>query len=91
MWQSENKNINKLESLVNSCAIVGIPIIEIPLVDQSSLKNCIDLKGFVDRISPIVELASKTGVKISLETDLDPQAFKSLLEMFLPILIYQII
>ena len=83
-----NENVNKLERLINSCSIAGIPIIEIPLVDHSSLKGCKDLQGFVDRISPLIELASKIGIKISLETDLDPQSFKSLLGMFLPQKVY---
>ena len=82
------ENINKLENLINACTIVDIPIVEIPLVDQSSLKNCKDLQGFVSRISPIVEIASKKGIKVSLETDLDPFNFKTLLEMFLPHKVY---
>ena len=82
------ENLGILKTLLMNSEYVGIPIIELPFVDNSSLKDCSDIKGFVKRLSSIVEIASDLGIKISLETDLEPRSFKSLLRMFLPLKVY---
>ena len=68
------------EKLIQNCSELGISDIVIPCVDQSSLRNSSDIDGFTNQILKVIPLAEKFGVNLALETDLDPYAFKNLLE-----------
>ena len=61
---------------------LGIPIIEIPFVDSSSLKAQDNVEQMVENLQEIVDSATSQNVKITLETDLPPPDFKNLLEKF---------
>ena len=68
------------KKLIQNCSEHGISDIVIPCVDQSSLRNSSDIDGFTNQILKVIPLAEKFGVNLALETDLDPHAFKNLLE-----------
>jgi len=80
--ESENeisKNLKTFENLVTNCAKLGISIIEIPLVDSSSLKTNngkIQFKNNLEKIFPLIE---HLDIDIVLETDLPPNDFRDFL------------
>lgn len=74
----ENKRyLNQI--LINAKKIGAIGV-EIPFVDSSSIKNGVDYSELISRLQKGFELAEEIGIGISLETDLDANAFKELLE-----------
>jgi L-ribulose-5-phosphate 3-epimerase UlaE len=77
---SQNVIINLLKNL----ALLEIKDLVIPCVDQSSLRGDQDkLDKFIKNINPIIEVATKYEINLSLETDLSPMLFYQLLN-FLP-------
>jgi len=84
---NENKtqiqnNLAVLEKLIENCVDLDIPIIEIPLVDSSSLKTSNDKDDLIKNLEKILEKLENTEIVIALETDLEPNSFKSLLQKF---------
>lgn len=71
-----------LEKLILQCHKLKIPIIEIPLVDFSSLKTDEDKTQLCNNLSTLLPLANSLNVYIALETDLSPNNFKKLLKNF---------
>ena len=67
-------------NLLRNCSQLGILDIVIPCVDQSSLRNSSDIDVFICQIRKVLPIAEKLGVNLALETDLDPNAFKNLLD-----------
>ncbi len=61
---------------------LGLTDIVIPCVDQSSMKDAAAQARFVTALTPLLEEAEKTGINLSLETDLAPQPFAELLARF---------
>ena len=58
---------------------IGAKCVEIPFVDNSSVRNK-DFKYLVDFFNSFQEILQKTNMYINLETDLEPIQFKQLLE-----------
>ena len=77
-----DKSIEVLKRLMNNCKRIGVRDIVIPCVDQSSLKDEAAKQRFVNRLQPMQELAEKLSINLSLETDLGPDEFGSLLNKF---------
>ncbi len=78
------KNLDVLRKLIKNCRKVGIYILEIPLVDSSSIftqEHEIDL---VRNLSSILPFAKDNDVAIVLETDMQSQRFRDFLESFEP-------
>lgn len=69
-----------LRSLLRRCAEAGIPLVELPFVDSSSLKDAADRARMVERVSRALEAERGCGVRLGLETDLPPAEFRSLLD-----------
>ena len=76
------KNLHILKKLIKNCHHLGIKILEIPLVDASSLKSKLDEEQFIKNIQKALPDAEKNDVLITLESDLQPTRFKKLLERF---------
>lgn len=76
------KNLETFMQLAKNCKKIGIKIIEIPLVDSSSLKSDIDKKQLVDNLETVIPEIENLGITITLETDLPPDKFLNLLNMF---------
>ncbi len=77
-----DKSIEVLNRLMNNCNKIGIKDIVIPCVDQSSLCNAPEKQLFLNRLLPMQELAERLSINLSLETDLGPDEFGSLLSKF---------
>ena len=72
------ENVEILQKLLKRAKQIGAENIEIPLVDNSSIKIAEEKELLVQSIQECLPLATEVGVTISLETDL-PQ--KELLEL----------
>ena len=73
-WLSETR------LFVKNAKEVGAIGVEIPFVDNSSIKSETEKQEFIDVMQGAFNLAKDLDMKISLETDLPPIAFKELLE-----------
>jgi len=71
-----------LINLLNNVSKLRVSDVVIPCVDKSSLHNLNDINKFVQNLMPVIDLAEKFCINLSLETDLDPQAFFDLLRRF---------
>jgi len=76
------KNLDVLKQLAINCKNIGVKIIEIPLVDSSSLKSEKDKQNLVSNLKKILPEINDLGIIITLETDLPPKEFLDLLNMF---------
>ena len=74
------KNIVILKKLIIQARKMNISMIEIPLVDSSSLKNDEDKLQVIESLKKIISLAEDNEIIINLETDLNPLDFKELLK-----------
>jgi sugar phosphate isomerase/epimerase len=71
-----------LNRLITNGKKIGITDIVIPCVDHSSLKTEDDVRRFADALDPVIGHAELNDINLSLETDLNPEAFGRLLEKF---------
>ncbi len=78
------QNLTILKKLIQKCSKLDITILEIPFVDSSSLKTQNDKDQIITNLQQMVDFADSQNVKITLETDLPPNDFKSLLKKFGP-------
>jgi hexulose-6-phosphate isomerase len=76
--KSQNKGY--LLEILKNAKEVGAIGVEIPFVDNSSIKNDKEKQEFIDAMQDAFKLAKALDLNISLETDLSPIAFKELLE-----------
>ena len=84
---SEDQNISihsqqVLIRLLNSAADLNIQDVVIPCVDQSSLDTLAATDRFIKQLTPVLEVAEKLNINLSLETDLAPLPFVELLNRF---------
>lgn len=75
-----NENVEILKKLIVNAHKLGIKIIEIPLVDTSSLKSKEEIKILENRIKEIIPILEKNQIILGLETDLKPRDFAKLLK-----------
>ncbi len=80
-------NFSVLKNLILQCSKIGIKIIEIPLVDSSSIKNIDDKNKFIQNLTQFLSQIN-SNIIINLETDLPPLEFKILLEQFKDFQVY---
>jgi len=73
---------NKLCWLIGQAGELGARYIDLPFVDASKINSRDDFEQVVEFVSPALEFAQKSGVKICLETDLDPKMIVDLLKLF---------
>ena len=66
--------------LLDNAQKLGVTDIVLPCVDQSSLDGQVVIDRFVKNFYPAVEVAEKSKINLSLETDLAPQPFGELLD-----------
>lgn len=74
------QNKEYLLEIIKNAKEVGAVGVEIPFVDNSSIKNDKEKQEFIDAMQDAFKLAKDLDIKISLETDLSPIAFRELLE-----------
>jgi hexulose-6-phosphate isomerase len=77
---TKSQNKEYLDAILNNAKEVGAIGVEIPFVDNSSIKNEKEKQEFIDVMEDAFKLAKDLDLKISLETDLPPIDFQELLE-----------
>jgi L-ribulose-5-phosphate 3-epimerase len=70
-----------ITNLLSNLASLEVKDLVIPCVDQSSLVDENDFKRFIINIQPVIELACKYDINLSLETDLHPIVFGQFLDL----------
>jgi hexulose-6-phosphate isomerase len=78
--ESKSQNSKYLFEILQNAKEIGAIGVEIPFVDNSSIKNENEKQEFIDVMQDSFKQAKDLGLKISLETDLAPKEFKELLE-----------
>jgi len=78
--ETKSQNKEYLLEILKNAKEVGAIGVEIPFVDNSSIKSETEKQEFIDTMQDAFKLAKDLDIKISLETDLSPIAFKELLE-----------
>jgi len=78
--ETKSQNKDYLLEILKNAKEVGAIGVEIPFVDNSSIKNDKEKQEFIDTMQDAFKLAKDLDLKISLETDLSPFAFRELLE-----------
>jgi len=68
-----SSNCQMLKRLIRYASEIEANLIEIPFVDNSSIKNNKEEALFVNTTAKILPVAEKYKIKIGLETDLQPQ------------------
>ena len=68
-----------LRELIVNSRTIGVTDIVLPLVDQSSVRDSESQDQFIRAIEPFLPYLDENNMNLNLETDLDPTAFKSLL------------
>ncbi len=77
--QKAERSIEVLQQLLKTAAELGVRDIVIPCVDQSSIKNEQVRTIFIEALTTVIPNAERSGVNLSLETDLDAKQFGELL------------
>ena len=77
--QKTERSIEVLLQLLKTSAELGVRDIVIPCVDQSSIKNEQVRTIFIEALTTVIPNAERSGVNLSLETDLDAKQFGELL------------
>ena len=75
------ENIRVINHILKNMGRIGISLIEIPLVDDSSLKSEQEAREFRDFLLQVVNSAPD-NILFGLETDLPPKQFKAYLDTF---------
>lgn len=76
------ENTLVLEKIIENTSQLGMKIVEIPLVDSSSISNKNYEEQFFINLQKILPLVEKEDIILTLETDLEPYRFKTFLERF---------
>lgn len=75
----QEKTVKTLEKIIKQCHQLSIEILEIPLVDSSSLKSNLDEEQFLKNLEVVLPIAQDNNVYLTLETDFPPEKFRELL------------
>ncbi len=75
-------NIDMLKKLIKQCYKAGIPIIELPFVDSSSIVSEENKLEIRNNLIPLIDYADDLGIKITLETDLNAKSFGNFIDSF---------
>ena len=78
--ETKSQNKEYLVAILKNTKEIGAIGVEIPFVDNSSIKNEREKQEFIDFMQDAFELAKDLDLNISLETDLPPIDFQELLE-----------
>ena len=76
----QRKNILFFKTLIKNSHDLGIKILEIPLVDSSSIKNEDEENELIKNLKEVIKDAKDFGILIGLETDYSPQKILKLLK-----------
>jgi L-ribulose-5-phosphate 3-epimerase len=75
-------NIMVLKHLIKNASRIGATNIEIPILGKASLQTGTDQNILIESIRECLPLAEKVGIKISIESDLEPGDLSILVNRF---------
>ena len=78
--EARNKSIEMLKHLIKQCARIGIKGIEIPMVDNAKIETEKEKELFIECLKECLPVAETHDIKLGLETSLNPDDFKALIE-----------
>ena len=78
--EDRNKSVEILKYLIKQCAQIGIRGIEIPMVDNSKIETKAEKGLFIECLKECLLVAETYNIKLGLETSLNPDDFKALIE-----------
>ena len=78
--KAKNKSVEILKYLIKQCAQIGIKGIEIPMVDNSRIETEKEEELLIECLKECLPVAETYNVKLGLETSLNPDDFKALIE-----------
>lgn len=78
----KEQSVIVLKRLIDAGAEIGARNIEIPLVDNSSIKTKGEERELIEAVGRVLPDAKMAGITIGLETDLPPKKFLKLIEGF---------
>ena len=83
-WKKKNnlKLIDDLIKIIQSCKIIGIKYIVVPLVDNGSINNKDDEKNLLNSCKYISKYLKDSNLKIIFESDFSPKKLKKFIEKF---------
>lgn len=82
-WQKRTNYLRAfLTRLIQSVDLIGARIIEIPLLDNSSLNTANKVTNFIGFLNPCLSVAGDSGITLAIETDLPPKDLLSLILVF---------
>lgn len=83
-WKKKNnqKLLDDLIKIINSCKILKIKYIVVPLVDNGSIINQRDEKNLFKSCSYILKFLKSSNTKIIFESDFPPKKLKNFIEKF---------
>ena len=81
---TENTNFLRVSliRLIQNVHLIGAKIIEIPLLDKSSLNAASKMTNFIGFLNPCLSVARNLGITLAIETDLPPKDLLSLILVF---------
>jgi len=74
------QSLKVLNQLLEASSQLGVTDIVIPCVDQSTLNGAEAVERFVNQISNVIPVIESKKINLSLETDLAPEPFVTLLD-----------
>lgn len=77
----KKENTQIIKKVLSGMKKLGITLLEVPLVDTSSLQNEYEKEGFREWLTNIINIVDE-GIYFALETDLNPKNFLEYLESF---------
>lgn len=77
---TRNKNKEILKHLIEQCAQIGIKGVEIPFVDNSRIENESEAETVANCLLECIPIAEVHNIRIGLETSLNPDDLKRLIE-----------
>lgn len=78
--KDQEDNIKVLRRLIDAAVAIGAVGIEIPLVDNSSIKTIDEENIFIESLSGCLDYAKEAHIAVGLEIDYPPDRFMHLLE-----------
>lgn len=76
------KNLDFLKKIIKKCHKLELSIIEIPLIDNSTIRDHNDKNEFRENLDSIISTIEDHDVIIALETDLEPIKLRSFISKF---------
>lgn len=76
------ERLDVLDLLIECLSNIGIEYLEIPFLDNSAIKDEIELEQIIQVIKPRLDKAYQHGVTLAFETSLPPELFSAFLSRF---------